>query len=81
MKRTLLTAASLAIATGMAATGAMAANYAQPAAGTVVYGPLRATPPAGAIAPQAPPGFKYEWVFSYEHHGYHAHWEAIRIHA
>jgi hypothetical protein len=76
MKRLLLTAASLALATGLGTAGALAANIAQPAPGTVVYGPLPAAPVAG-MAP--PAGFHYEWVYSYDHHGvYKAHWEAVR---
>ncbi len=79
MKRLMLTTASLAVAMGLSAAGASAANIAQPAPGTVEYGALPATPPAGAVPPQAPPGFEYRWVYSYGHHGYQAHWEAERV--
>jgi len=79
MKRLLLTAASLALATGLGAAGALAANIAQPPPGTVLYGPVAATPPAGMVAPTPPAGFHYEWVYSYDHHGfYKAHWAATR---
>jgi hypothetical protein len=79
MKRVLLTTASLAIALGLGAAGAVAANIAPAAPGTPVYGPPDGTPPAGAVPPQAPPGFQYHWVYSYDHHGYKGHWEAVRI--
>jgi hypothetical protein len=80
MKRLLLTTASLAIVFGLGAAGASAANITQPAPGAAVYGPLATTPPAGEVAPGvAPPGFQYQWVYSYDHHGYHGHWEAVRI--
>ena len=73
MKRVLLTTASLAIALGIGAAGASAANIAQPAPGTVVYGAPVGTPPA------APAGYQYQWVYSYDHHGYRGHWEAVRV--
>jgi hypothetical protein len=78
MTRFFLTAVSLVILTGMSAVGASAANIAQPAPGTVLYGPVQATPPAGMVAPAAPAGYHYEWVYSYDHHGYRGHWEALR---
>jgi hypothetical protein len=79
MKRLLLTAASLALATGLGAAGALAANIVQPAPGTIVYGPVPAAPLAGMVAPTPPAGFHYEWVYGYDHHAvYKAHWEAIR---
>jgi hypothetical protein len=79
MKRLRLTAASLALATGLGAAGALAANIVQPAPGTVVYGPMPAAPVAGIVAPTPPAGFHYEWVYGYDHHAvYKAHWEAIR---
>jgi hypothetical protein len=79
MKRLTLTTAGVAVAMGLGAAGALAANIAQPAPGTVVYGMVPVTPPAGAIAPSAPPGFHYEWVYGYDHHAvYKAHWEAVR---
>lgn len=79
MKRLILTAAALAVATGMTTAGAVAANFAPPPPGTPVYGPLVATPPAGEVPPaDAPAGYHYEWVYSYDHHGYRAHWEAVR---
>ena len=79
MKRVMLTTASLAVAMALGAAAASAANIAQPAPGTIVYGPLPATPAADAVAPQAPPGFHYEWVYGYDHHAvYKAHWEAVR---
>jgi hypothetical protein len=79
MKRVLLTTASLAIALGLGTAGAFAANISQPAPGTAVYGPLVGTPPEGAVAPQAPAGYQYQWVYSYDHHGYRGHWEATRV--
>jgi hypothetical protein len=79
MKRVLLTTASLAIALGIGAAGASAANIAQPAPGTVVYGAPVGTPPAGDVAPPAPAGYQYQWVYSYDHHGYRGHWEAVRV--
>jgi hypothetical protein len=79
MKRLLLTAASLALATGLGTAGALAANIAQPAPGTIVYGPIPAAPLAGMIAPTPLAGFHYEWVYGYDHHAvYKAHWEAVR---
>jgi hypothetical protein len=78
MTRFFLTTASLVILAGMGAVGASAANIAQPAPGTVLYGPVPATPPVGMVAPPAPAGYRYEWVYSYDHHGYRAHWEAVR---
>lgn len=79
MKRVLLTTASLAIAMGLGAAGAFAANIVPPATGTVVYGAVPGTPPEGAVPPPAPAGFQYRWVYSYDHHGYKGHWEAARI--
>jgi hypothetical protein len=80
MKRVLLTVAALAIATGLGAAAASAADIAEPAPGTVVYGALPGNPPAGAVAPSdAPQGYQYRWVYSYGHHGYYGHWEAERI--
>jgi hypothetical protein len=79
MTRFFLTTASLVILASMGAVGASAANIAQPPPGTVVYGPVRAAPPAGMVPPTgAPVGYHYEWVYSYDHHGYRAHWEAER---
>jgi O-antigen/teichoic acid export membrane protein len=79
MKRILLTAASLALATGVGTVGALAAHIPQPAAGTVDYGPVPAAPLASMAAPTAPAGFHYAWVYGYDHHAvYKAHWEAIR---
>ena len=78
MTRFFLTAASLVILAGMGSVGASAANIAQPAPGTVLYGPVSAAPPAGMVAPVAAPGYHYEWVYSYDHHGYRGHWEATR---
>lgn len=78
MKRVLLTTASLAIALGLGTAGAMA-GIAQPAPGTVVYGAPIGTPPDGAVPPQAPEGYQYKWVYSYDHHGYRGHWEAERV--
>jgi hypothetical protein len=79
MKRLLLTAVSLALATGLGTAGALAANIAQPASGMVVYGPMPAAPVAGMVAPIPPAGFHYQWVYSYDHRGmYKAHWEAVR---
>jgi hypothetical protein len=76
----MLTTAALAVAMGLGTAGAFAANIAEPAPGTVVYGPMPATPPAGEVAPPAPPGFQYQWVYGYDHHMiYKAHWEAVRI--
>ena len=79
MKRLLLTAVSLALATGLGTAGALAANIAQPASGMVMYGPMPAAPVAGMVAPIPPAGFHYQWVYSYDHRGmYKAHWEAVR---
>jgi hypothetical protein len=78
MKRVLLTTASLAIALGVGAAGALAGNITQPPPGTVVYGAPVGTPPAGDVAPQAPAGFQNQWVYSYGPHGYYGHWEAVR---
>jgi hypothetical protein len=79
MKRLLLTAASLAVTTGLGVASALAANIVQPAPGTVVYGPMPAAPVAGMVAPPPPAGFHYEWVYGYDHHAvYKAHWEAVR---
>jgi hypothetical protein len=79
MKRLFLTTASLAIAFGLGAAGASAANIVQPTPGTAVYGELPATPPAGGTPPPAPAGFHYEWVYGYDQHAiYKAHWQAIR---
>jgi hypothetical protein len=45
-----------------------------------LYGPVSATPPAGEVPPGvAPAGYQYQWVFSYDHHGYRGHWEALRV--
>jgi hypothetical protein len=80
MKRVLLTAAALAVATVLGAAGASAADIGPPAPGTVVYGALPATPPTGAVPPgDAPQGYQYRWVYSYDHHGYYGHWEAERV--
>jgi hypothetical protein len=79
MKRLLLTTASLAIVMGLGTADAMADTLGAPPPGTVVYGPPVGTPPAGAVPPQAEPGFQYHWVYSYDHHGYRGHWEASRI--
>lgn len=78
MKRLLLTAAALAAATVLGVGAASATSIAQPAPGTPLYGPVKATPPAGMVAPPAPAGYHNEWVYSYDHHGYRAHWEAVR---
>ena len=80
MRRLLLTAATLAVATGLGAAGASAANITQPAPGTVVYGEVPATPPADFPPPAvAPPGFHYVWVYGYDHHAvYKGHWEPVR---
>ncbi|HXC29497.1 MAG TPA: hypothetical protein VNV38_16185 [Stellaceae bacterium] len=80
MKRVLLTAAALAVATGLGAAGASAADIAQPAPGTVVYGAVQGNPPPGAVPPgNLPQGYQYRWVYSYNNHGYYGHWEAERI--
>jgi hypothetical protein len=78
MTRFFLTTASLVIFATAGAVGASATNIAQPAPGTVVYGAVPAAPPAGMVAPPAPAGYHYEWVYGYDHHGYRAHWEAVR---
>lgn len=79
MSRFFLTTASLMVLAAVGATGASATNIAQPAPGTVVYGAIPAPLPAGEVPPgAAPPGYHYEWVYSYDHHGYRAHWEAMR---
>ena len=78
MRRVLLTTASLAIALGLSTAGALAAGIASPAPGTPVYGAPAGTPPDGAVPPEAPPGYQYRWVYSYDHHGYKGHWEAVR---
>jgi len=78
MKRLLLTATALAATTVFAVGAASAASIAQPAPGTVLYGPIIAAPPAGTVAPPAPAGYHNQWVYSYDHHGYRAHWEAVR---
>ncbi|HVH81538.1 MAG TPA: hypothetical protein VM782_19210 [Stellaceae bacterium] len=79
MTRVLLTSAALAVAVGLSAGSVFAENIAPYAPGTPLYGPLQATPPAGEVAPaDAPVGYHYTWVYSYDHHGYHAHWELIR---
>jgi hypothetical protein len=64
----------------MGAVGASAANIAQPPPGTVLYGPVQATPPAGMVPPgAAPPGYHYEWIYGYSREGvYKAHWEPVR---
>ena len=80
MKRVLLTAAAVAVATGLGAAGASAAQYDKPMPGVALYGPVQATPPAGDMPPgAAPPGYQYQWVNSYDHHGYRGHWEAVRV--
>jgi hypothetical protein len=80
MTRVMMIAAALAVATGLGAAGASAANIAQPMPGTLVYGAPQGNPPAGAVPPaDAPPGYQYRWVYSYDHHGYRGHWEAQRI--
>jgi hypothetical protein len=79
MKRVFLTTASLAIVAGMGAAAAMADEMAPTPPGVPVYGAVQGTPPAGAVPPQAPPGYQYRWVYSYDHHGYRGHWEAERI--
>jgi hypothetical protein len=79
MTRFFLTTASLMILAGVGAVGASAANIAQPAPGTVLYGLVHSTPPAGMVAPAAPAGYHYEWVYGYSREGlYKAHWEAVR---
>jgi hypothetical protein len=78
MTRFFLMTASLMIIAGVSTVAASATNIAQPAPGTVLYGPVAATPPAGTVAPLAPAGYHNEWVYSYDHHGYRAHWEAVR---
>jgi hypothetical protein len=79
MQRLFLTTAALAIAISLGAVGASAANFAPPAPGTVVYGELPATPPAGFVAPPTPAGFHYQWVYGYDHHAvYKGHWEPVR---
>jgi opacity protein-like surface antigen len=75
MKRLLLTAAALAIAAGSGA----AAFAQEPVAAGPASGALPGNPPAGAVAPAAPPGFQNVWVYSYDHHGYKGHWEAVRV--
>jgi hypothetical protein len=78
MQRFVLAAAALVVM-GATVIAASAANFTPPPPGTPVYGPLVTTPPAGEIPPaDAPPGYHYEWVYSYDHHGYRAHWEAVR---
>jgi hypothetical protein len=79
MKRIVLTAASLAVVMGLGTVAAMADTLGAPPPGTVVYGPPVGTPPNGDVPPPAPPGFQYRWVYSYDHHGYKGHWEAVRI--
>jgi len=79
MKRIVLVAATAAVIGATAVTAAVAGNIPSSAPGTPVYGPLATNPPAGEVAPtDAPPGYHYVWVYSYDHHGYRAHWEAIR---
>jgi hypothetical protein len=76
----MLTAAALAVVTGLGAAEASAANIAPFPAGTPLYGAAQAAPPAGEVPPaDAPPGYRYHWVYSYDHHGYRGHWEAERI--
>jgi len=80
MKRLLLTAAAVAVATGLSVAGAFAAQYDRPAPGVPLYGPVQAVPPAGEVPPGvAPAGYQYQWVYSYDHHGYRGHWEAVRV--
>jgi hypothetical protein len=79
MKSFVLAAAALAVVSAAAIASASAANITQPPPGTPIYGPLAATPPAGEAPPtRAPAGYHYVWVYSYDHHGYRAHWEAER---
>jgi len=78
MQRFVLATAALAVM-GATVIAASAANFTPPPPGTPVYGPVVAAPPAGEVPPTyAPPGYHYEWVYSYDHHGYRAHWEAVR---
>ena len=80
MKRLLLTAAAVAVATSLGVVGASAAQYDKPMPGVAVYGPVQAAPPAGQVPPGvAPAGYQYQWVYSYDHHGYRGHWEAVRV--
>jgi len=79
MIRVLLGAATLAVTSAVVIVSASAANYAPPPPGTPLYGPLVTAPPAGEVAPtDAPAGYHYVWVYSYDHHGYRGHWEAER---
>jgi hypothetical protein len=78
MKRLLLTTASLALAAGFAAAAmAQDVNDTMPRSAPV-YGAIPGSPPPGAVAPAAPPGYHYEWVYAYDHHGYKGHWEAVK---
>ena len=80
MKRVLLTAATVAVASALGVVGASAAQYDKLTPGVAVYGPVQGTPPAGEVPPGvAPPGYQYQWVYSYDHHGYRGHWEAQRV--
>ncbi|HXP06033.1 MAG TPA: hypothetical protein VN808_18105 [Stellaceae bacterium] len=80
MKRVLLTAAAVAVATALGVVGASAAQYDKPMPGVAVYGPVQGTQPAGEVPPGvASPGYRYQWVYSYDHHGYRGHWEAQRV--
>jgi hypothetical protein len=80
MNRLFWTIAAVAVSTGLGIAGASAANIAPAAPGVAVYGAVPATPPAGGTPPtDAPAGYQYHWVYSYDHHGYHGHWEAQRI--
>jgi hypothetical protein len=79
MQRLVLAAAALAVTGAAGVANAWAANFTPPPPGTPIYGPLVAAPPTGEVPPaDAPPGYHYEWVYSYDHHGYRAHWEAVR---
>ena len=78
MKRLVLTAASLALVAGLGAT-AMAQDVSDGPAKGPAYGAVSGAAPNGAVAPIAPPGFRYEWVWAYDHHGYKGHWEAVRV--
>jgi len=79
MNRLILAATALAVVGAAGVADAWAENITPTPPGTPVYGPVVVTPPPGEVPPgDAPPGYHYVWVYSYDHHGYRAHWEAER---
>jgi hypothetical protein len=80
MRRLLLTAAAVAVTTGLGVAGALAGNIPAPTPGVPVYGELPAAAPANFPPPaNPPPGFHYEWQYGYDHHAvYKGHWEPVR---